>query len=43
MEKKHAEHLQLFKALTGRTTIAAPKLVVPVSQGWKSGVREYWK
>jgi hypothetical protein len=43
MEKKHAGHLQLFKALTGRTTIAAPKLVVPVSQGWPSKIERYFK
>ena len=43
MKQKHAEHLQLFKALTGRTTIAAPKLNEPTMQYFPSRVKEMWK
>ena len=43
MEKKHQANLALFKSLTGKSVISVPKMKEPVSQGWKSNVREYWK
>jgi hypothetical protein len=43
MEKKHQNNLALFKAMTGKSVISAPKMSEPKMQYFGSKIERYFK